>query len=275
MRQKYFWIACGITTAVCLLVSLGGWIWMEKTLAVSSDSESIPMTEYIESPLTLLVTATDSTNTLRSVCLVRLIPEEQSVVVTPFPVQMLATASGRSGTLKALYSYGGQSAVQRGIASKIGITVNRYLRLDADAVTLLAAEVGGISYTVDEETAAASSLPAGEQTLDGRRLRILCSTLSPAAFLDVSESLYSSVCNKVLSLFATGKTQDIFSLLTEIAIDLNITAYDYTRYLPILTTIAATENAVQAVRTEGEWNKKETEYSLSENAAEYLSRAYG
>ncbi len=272
-RQAGFWTAFALTAVVCLGISLGLLSLADRYDPASAQTQSVPMTVSGE-PLTVLVMATDSAGGLSALLLLRLIPEQQTLLFTPLPAETEATAGGRTDTLAALYRYGGRTAVLRGVR-QLSVPVDRYLQLDAKGVTLLTAEAGGIPYTLGESEADAASLPAGEQTLDGRRLRELFHALTAEKFQTLSEGVVRSFLHTMLRLAASDRAEDFFSLLTRCAVDTNLSAYDYTLYLPDAAALAEIEGAVQAVRAEGDWERGGRLFRLSQEGLSYLSRAYG
>lgn len=265
-----FWTAFGLTAVICLGVSLGLLSLADRYDPASAEVQSVPKTVSGD-PLTVLVMVTDSADRLSVVLPVRLLPERQMLLFTLLPAETESTAGGRTDTLAALYRYGGQTAVLRGVR-QLSVPIDRYLRLDAKGVGLLVAEAGGIPYLLGKAEADAASLPAGEQTLDGRRLCALFRALDGEAFQSLGEGIGRSFLEVLLDLSASDRAERFFSLLTRCAADTNLSAYDYARFLPDTAALAGWD-AVRTVRAEGE--REKGRFRLSASGQDCLARAYG
>ena len=272
-RQAGFWTAFALTAVVCLGISLGLLSLAERHQIASAEPESIPMIPTGD-PLTMLVMAVDGTDTLSALLLVRLAPAQQAVLFTPLPAETEATAGSRTDTLAALYRYGGQTAVLRGVRQQLSVPIDRHLRLNAQGISLLVAEAGGIPYTLGETEAETAALPAGWQMLDGRRLRTLFRALSAADFQVLSEGMVSALLETLLKIAVSDRAEGFFTLLTQCAVDTNLSAYDYTRCLPVAAALAETDGAVTPIRAEGDWDEKHRRFHLSADCISYLSRSY-
>ncbi|MBR1863073.1 MAG: LCP family protein [Ruminococcus sp.] len=123
----------------------------------------------------------NSKNVLTEMTLIRIDPENESMIVVPIPSWTVLKGDS-SRTLRDVYESEGMDGVARNVEKTYGITIDNYIGMSNEAFEKVADVCGGMTYTSTEELYYLSqendendiSIAKGELVnLSGRQIRLL------------------------------------------------------------------------------------------------------
>lgn len=123
----------------------------------------------------------NSKGVLADITIMRIDPENQSILVIPIP-SLMVTRTDPSKTFRDVFEAQGMSGVRNEVEMTFGITIDNYITLTNESFERVADLCGGITYTAPEELYRLSkendendiSIERGELvTLSGRQIRLL------------------------------------------------------------------------------------------------------
>ena len=242
-------------------------------------------TSYLPSnqeALNLLVVIEPKEGSQRVYALLRFDPARGQVPVAVLPAGTLLGAEGRMATLDSGYAYAGirRAAVQIGEA--LGISVDRYLKLEISDTVELVDQLGGVLYRVKkrmvfDSPGAQTVLEPGPRQLSGGLFGEVLSYRFPGGELERSNalgSLIASLINGHSGLLLTAEADLIFQSLVNMA-ETDISALDYQERKPAARfMVRLSPDGAFPVTLSGSGESTFGTFSLSEECCRQLATIF-
>jgi len=215
-------------------------------LAVAGETglpKEVPSASYVYTPteedaLTVLLMGTEK-DTLppERYTLLRFLPAEGQLYLVPLPPELEATVNITTGTLPALYDYGGVGAVKKGVENAFFVRVDRFVKYNDEELSSFVDRLGGITCEVEEtvefeRNGKTVRLTRGIQQLDGETLLAyrdspLFAKLSEDERIKKRSELLKAGFEQKCTASSEGKLEEWFSALTN-TMQTDLSRYDFT-----------------------------------------------
>ena len=255
---------------------------MELGEVKQNAAEEISYLPSNQEALNLLVVIEPREKEERVYALLRFDPARGQVPVAVLPAGMLSGAKGRMATLDSAYAYAGVRRAAAQIGEALGISVDRYLRFEAQDVVELVDQLGGVLYRVKkrmvfDSPGAQTVLEPGPRQLSGSLFGEVLAYSFPGGALERSSalgSLIASLLNEHSDLLLTAESDTIFESLVNRA-NTNISALDYQQRKPAARFMARlSPDGAFPVTLSGSSEGAYQTFSLSENCIRQLTAIF-
>ena len=239
----------------------------ETDLPKEATSASYVYTPTEEDAMTVLLMGTkQDTLSPERYTLLRFLPTEEKLYLVPLPAELEATVNIKTGTLPALYDYGGVGAVKKGVENAFFLRVDRFVKYNDEELSSFVDLLGGVACEVEEavefeRNGGTVRLPRGLQQLDGGKL--LAYRDSPL-FLSLPEDerrkeeaeLLKMGFAQKLVISSEEKLEGWFSALVN-TMQTDLTRYDFTvRREALVTFLSVPEEKVTLFLPEGSYREE-------------------
>lgn len=159
----------------------------------------------------------------------RSIPKDKKLVFVGIPSNTLAVVDGTQQSLKSAYESGGVTEAVNFTSQLFGVTIDRYMKLDSDALIKICDILGGVTYPIPEDIAGFNG-DGSEQYLNAELIeRLITYTMynngeSERAY--VVSSVFAKMINSADGNRIAGNLDNSFNTLVNMT-NTNITAVDY------------------------------------------------
>ncbi|WRS27055.1 LCP family protein [Oscillospiraceae bacterium MB08-C2-2] len=218
-------------------------LWMVTTLrptikkTVAATPQDAVYTPVQKDALTLLVMGLEAADSVPgSYVLLRLDPVAGSIPVVVLPPKTLVSNGGKEETLAEVYTYGGADYTRIALAETLGITIDRYARINQANFIKAAKTVGNVEFSLPAETTITGSggmeiiLQKGLQLLDGAKVVGLITHKdyieNQPARCKITGDLAVAIINQRLDVALSTVVDPVFEAIINL-IDSDITYPDY------------------------------------------------
>jgi hypothetical protein len=214
--------------------------------------------------------------------LARFDPAEGKVPILTLPPQTAVDNHGRIESLTEVYHYGGASYTRDTLAATLGVTIDRYVRMDTAAFLKAADTVGSVEFDLDSELTlredgAALVLNAGRQLLDGEKVRAILQTEDAEAMpsLELAGRLTAAIVNQRRDIALTVVADTIFERIINL-IDTDIAYTDYFDRKAAAAHLAeSADEPAYVIPHAGEWSMADKLYHLPDTFLARIAREMG
>ena len=214
--------------------------------------------------------------------LARFAPDQEKVFLTVLPPRTLVQNQGSIEPMDEVYAYGGPSYTLNCLADTLGMSIDRYVRMDVRSFAAAAAAVGTVEFELEKPLEIKQGgyqfrLEKGLQLLDGRKIAQL---FQWDGYKEESEryriiaSISAAIVEQRRDIAASTVTDKIFERIINL-VDTDISYVDYAvrkasgEYLANLNG-----PVVEIIDVSGAFGEKET-YALSDTFSARLAMEYG
>jgi anionic cell wall polymer biosynthesis LytR-Cps2A-Psr (LCP) family protein len=214
--------------------------------------------------------------------LARFDPAEGKVPILTLPPQTAVNNNGQMETLTEVYLYGGVGYTRDTLAATLGVTIDRYVRMDTAAFLKAADAVGSVEFDLDSELTlredgAALVLNAGRQLLDGEKVKAILQTEDAEAMpsLELAGRLVAAIVNQRRDIALTVVADTVFERIINL-IDTDIAYTDYFDRKAAAAHLAErVEEPAYTIPHAGEWSENGKLYQIPDTFQARIAREIG
>lgn len=226
-----------LTIFIGILVIGGGTFLLLRHLGILGGSNELPeppkrqitTVSYADNHTILFILDEPDKKTSSTFLLMRSVPKDKKVVFVGIPSNTIALVGDVQQSISSAYESGGASSAVEFTQSVFGITIDRYMRLDSEALIKVCDILGGVTYPVSEDIAGFNG-DGSDQYLNSEQVeKLITYSLygdgeSERAY--VVGSVFSSMLNQSSGMRVSDNLDTSFNTLVNMT-DTNITAVDY------------------------------------------------
>ncbi|MCM1022488.1 MAG: LCP family protein [Prevotella sp.] len=285
-------------TIIVTLIIIGGICFMlfryltepgEPQETAVPDIERLVSDEYVpsasDSKTTLFIF--DSEKRLSGCCfmIVRMIADEQRLVVMPIPADTCAKVNGTEDSLYEFYRRGGAPQAVSAAENAVGVTVDYYMKLNNESFSALVDIFGGVDFDVpynliysNPDTGEETIIREGTSYLDSDTLRKVVTyplySSGEEYRAKIAGVLINDLINRNIDESFSNHVDDYFSAVINSTAETNFTAYDYEEQSAAMKYVASSDGRVsQLVTVTGAYNENGL-FVLDENFLKSLTERF-
>ena len=285
-------------TIIVTLIIIGGICFMlfryltapkEPDAAAEPNIERLVAEEYIptsaNNKTTLFIF--DSEKRLSGCCflIVRMIADEQRMVIMPVPADTYAYADGTEDSLYEFYRRGGAPQAVSAVENAAGIKIDYYMKLNNDSFSVIADLFGGVDFDVpynliysNPDTGEETIIREGSTYLDSEMLRKVITfplyNSGEEYRAKITGVAINDLINRNIDESFSSHVDDYFSAVINSAAETNFTAYDYKEQSEAMKYVASSDDRVsQLVTVTGAYNADGL-FVLDENFLKSLTERF-
>lgn len=163
-------------------------------------------------------------------------PITQAVSITCIPAEAVSTVNVKTMNLTEHYNYGSTRTVMRAVNNLFHLETVKFVRISDESFEKFVNLIGGFEYNVstdiqymNSDTGEQTHIPAGNQTIDGRRLiAIMRSKDESTTSIDHANAITTLLCSMLNQRFnaTTSSSLSIYETMVN-EIDTNFSNADY------------------------------------------------
>ena len=228
-----------ITIFVGILIIGGGTFFALKQMGVLNGGrelkeptpQAVNTATYDDSHTILFILDEPDQKCSSTFLFMRSIPKDKKIVFVGIPSNTLSVVNGTQQSIKDAYESGGVTAAVNFTNQLFGVTVDRYMQLNSDALIKICDILGGVTYPIPEDIAGFNG-DGSEQYLNAELIeRLITYTMynngeSERAY--VVSSVFAKMINASDGSRIAGNLDNSFNTIVNMAsTNTNITAVDY------------------------------------------------
>ncbi|MCL2053260.1 MAG: LCP family protein [Oscillospiraceae bacterium] len=207
-----------------------------------------------DSQAILLIAETDKKQTSTSFILLKTLPVERGLVVTALPGDSYANVNGEENSIFEFYRTQGVLAAVKAAESAAGMTIDKYLKVNTESLSLLINVFGGIDFDIPYNLI--HEVPGGNDIIirEGQTYLdadTLIKVITFPAYREgeqyrarITTMIAAELINKNVNAGFSGRIDSAFNLIINSDIETNITAYDYAEKADSLKYIAENQGDI-------------------------------
>lgn len=285
-------------TIIVTLIIIGGICFMlfryltapkEPDASVEPNIERLVADEYVptsaNNKTTLFIF--DSEKRLSGCCflIVRMIADEQRLVIMPVPADTYAYIDGTEDSLYEFYRKGGAPQAVSAAENAVGVKIDYYMKLNNDSFPVIADIFGGVDFDVpynliysDPDTGEETIIREGNTYLDSEMLRKVITyplyNSGEEYRAKITGVAINDLINRNIDENFSSHVDDYFSAVINSAAETNFTAYDYKEQSEAMKYVASSDDRVsQLVTVTGSYNADGL-FVLDENFLKSLTERF-
>lgn len=210
----------------------------------------------------------DSEKRLSGCCflIVRMIADEQKMIIMPVPADTYAYANGTEDSLYEFYRRGGAPQAVSAAENAIGIKIDYYMKLNNDSFSVIADIFGGVDFDVpynliysNPDTGEETIIREGSTHLDSAMLRKVITyplyNSGEEYRAKIMGVAINDLINRNIDESFSSHVDDYFSAVINSTVETNFTAYDYKEQSEAMKYVASSDDRVsQLVTVTGAYN---------------------
>lgn len=210
----------------------------------------------------------DSEKRLSGCCflIVRMIADEQKMIIMPVPADTYAYANGTEDSLYEFYRKGGAPQAVSAAENAIGIKIDYYMKLNNDSFSVIADIFGGVDFDVpynliysNPDTGEETIIREGSTHLDSAMLRKVITyplyNSGEEYRAKIMGVAINDLINRNIDESFSSHVDDYFSAVINSTAETNFTAYDYKEQSEAMKYVASSDDRVsQLVTVTGAYN---------------------
>lgn len=210
----------------------------------------------------------DSEKRLSGCCflIVRMIADEQKMIIMPVPADTYAYANGTEDSLYEFYRRGGAPQAVSAAENAIGIKIDYYMKLNNDSFSVIADIFGGVDFDVpynliysNPDTGEETIIREGSTHLDSAMLRKVITyplyNSGEEYRAKIMGVAINDLINRNIDESFSSHVDDYFSAVINSTAETNFTAYDYKEQSEAMKYVASSDDRVsQLVTVTGAYN---------------------
>lgn len=285
-------------TIIITLIIIGGICFMlfryltapkEPDAAAEPGIERLVAEEYVPTSVNNKTTLFifDSEKRLSGCCflIVRLIADEQRMVIMPVPADTYAYADGTEDSLYEFYRRGGTPQAVAAAENAAGIQIDYYMKLNNDSFSVIADIFGGVDFDVpynliysNPDTGEETIIREGSTYLDSEMLRKVITyplyNSGEEYRAKITGVAVNDLINRNIDESFSSHVDDYFSAVINSSAETNFTAYDYKEQSEAMKYVASSDDRVsQLVTVTGAYNADGL-FVLDENFLKSLTERF-
>lgn len=285
-------------TIIVTLVLIGGVCFMifryltapkEPDDAAAPNIQRLVSDEYVPSSANNKTTLFifDSEKRISGCCflVVRMIADEQRMVVMPVPADTCAYVGGTEDSLYEFYRRGGAPQAVTAAENAVGIEIDYYMKLNNDSFSVIADIFGGVDFDVpynliysNPDTGEETIIREGSTYLDSSMLRKVITyplyNSGEEYRAKITGVLINDLINRNIDESFSSHVDDYFSAVINSTAETNFTAYDYEEQSAAMKYVASSDGRVsQLVTVTGAYNANGL-FVLDENFLKSLTERF-
>ncbi len=210
----------------------------------------------------------DSEKRLSGCCflIVRMIADEQKMIIMPVPADTYAYANGTEDSLYEFYRRSGAPQAVSAAENAIGIKIDYYMKLNNDSFSVIADIFGGVDFDVpynliysNPDTGEETIIREGSTHLDSALLRKVITyplyNSGEEYRAKIMGVAINDLINRNIDESFSSHVDDYFSAVINSTAETNFTAYDYKEQSEAMKYVASSDDRVsQLVTVTGAYN---------------------
>lgn len=289
MKYRYFFLSFSLaflTLALLYLVMMS--MVHPKTpqeLAVRAPVEEAVYAPERADALSMLVVGVSQDGLEADVFLLaRFDPARESVPLVAFPPQTQVQTPTKTATLAEAYRYGGADFARQSLAYTLGITIDRYVRVDEAGLLVAAATVGAVEFrlpqeiTLEQQGDVTMTLSPGVQLLDGPKIAAVIGYDAyeggERARCDVIADLAAAVIDQRIDIALSTVADKVFEKLINL-VESDLSYADYADRKPAAEYLAGLGREIAVpVRALGEFSDDQPAFILSDTFVALVTQTF-
>jgi anionic cell wall polymer biosynthesis LytR-Cps2A-Psr (LCP) family protein len=255
--------------------------------ALAREPGAVPATAYLptrEDALSVLFVGLDPAGGADTFLLARFNPAGGSVPIAALPRETAILNHGKTETIAEVYRYGGADYLRARMTESLGVTIDRYVRMDGGAFVAAADAVGAVEFelpaalTTGAEGGMPVTLSAGMQLLDGAAAARIIQFSGyeggePARCAMVAE-LAAEAVNQRMDIVLSALMDNVFRTIVNL-VDTDISYADYDDRKQAAAFLAKLgQEPAKPLPLVGGYNEDETIYTLSDTFVAELRQEF-
>lgn len=208
--------------------------------------------------------------------IVRMIADEQRLVVMPLPSDTYAEVGGVSDSLYEFYRKGGAPQAVLAAENASGVKMDYYMKLNTESFGIVTGIFGGVDFEVpynliytNGDTGEETIIREGSNYLDSNLMRKVITyplyNSGEEYRAKITGVIVNDLINKNVSEDFSNHIDDYFSAVINSSAETNFTAYDYEEQSAAMKYVAENDEKIcQLVTVTGAYNDKSL-FVLDEN----------
>ncbi len=210
----------------------------------------------------------DSAKRMSGCCflVVRIIADEQSLVIMPLPSDTYACVDGKEDSIYEFYRKGGAPQAVTAAENAAGIDIDYYMKLNNESFSVIADIFGGVDFDIpynliytDPDSGEETIIREGSAYLDSNMLRKVITyplyNSGEEYRAKIMGVAVNDLINKNVSETFSNHIDEYFSTVINSSAETNFTAYDYEEQSAAMKYVAENdENISRLVTVTGEYN---------------------
>lgn len=253
------------------------------------DIERLVSDEYVPSAAnnktTLFIFDSEKRISGCSFMIVRMIADDQRIVVMPVPADTYAYVSGTEYSLYEFYRKGGAPQAVSAAENAVGVKIDYYMKLNNDSFSVMADIFGGVDFEVpynliysNPDTGEETIIREGNTYLDSEMLRKVITyplyNSGEEYRAKITGVLINDLINRNIDESFSSHIDDYFSAVINSSAETNFTAYDYEAQSAAMKYVASSDDRVsQLVTVTGAYNENGL-FVLDENFLKSLNERF-
>lgn len=285
-------------TIMVTFIIIGGICYMlfRELTAPKKQEEDIPDIErmttadsYVPSAennkTTLFIFDSEKRSSGCSFMVIRMIADEQRLVVMPLPSDTYAYVNGTEDSLYEFYRKGGTAQAVLAAENALGVKMDYYMKLNNESFAVLADIFGGVDFDVpynlvysDPDTGEETIVREGSTYLDSELMRKVINyplyDSGEEYRAKITGVIINDLINRNIEKDFSSHIDDYFSAVINSSAETDFTAYDYEEQSQAMKYVAGNDERVsQLVIVTGEYNGKSL-FVLDENFLKSLPERF-
>lgn len=226
-----------VTIFIGILIVGGGTFFLLNYLGILDKEKQLPeptprqvtLTSYADNHTILFILDEPEQKCSSTFMLMRSIPKDRKLVFLGIPTNTIALIDGTQENIKTAYESGGASAAVNFTEQILGITVDRYMKLDSESLVKICDILGGVTYSIPEDVAGFN----GDGTPQYLNAEQIDKYITYAAFKEGeveraynASSIVAAMVNQASGVRIADGLDNTFNTVVNMT-ETNITAVDY------------------------------------------------
>ena len=244
-----------ITIFLGLLIIGGGAFGIYKYFGLGQSEElsqpkprQVPVSTYEDNHTILFILDEPDQKCSSTFVMLRSIPKDKRMIFVGIPTNSIAVIDDHQQSLKGAYERGGASAAVKFVDSVFGIEIDRYMKINSEALLKICNILGGVTYPVNADIAGFNS-DGTEQYLNAEQIETL---VTYPMFDDgeiqrayIASSIISDMINQTNGKRVADSLDTNFNLIINMT-DSDITAVDYRKLKDSIKTMLERGSTIAA-----------------------------
>lgn len=215
--------------------------------------------------------------------LARFDPMRGKVPLVVFPPETVVQRGGKSQTLAECFRYGGAGYTRDALGDTLGVTINRYVRMDERSFIVAAGIVGTVEFQLDQPMTLGQSgsmpitLSKGNQLMDGKTVAQIIGYEGYKDSLErcrVVSGLAETIINQRLDIALSTVVDQVFEKIINL-IDTDISYPDYDNRKAAAQFLARLgQDPAVAIQVAGQYSTDQTTYHLTDTFAALMTQTF-
>lgn len=229
----------------------------------------------------------DSEKRMSGCCfmLIRMIADEQSLVLLPLPADTFSSVGGEGNSLYEFYRVGGTAEAVKAVEAATGVKTDYYLKLNNESFGVLVDIFGGVDFDVpynliysDPDTGEETIIREGTAYLDSQLLRKVLTYPLYNSGEEYRAKMAGVAVNDLINRNVTpnfaNHIDDYFSTVINSQVETNFTAYDYKEQSQAMKYVAESDGKISKLVTVTGAYDENSLFVLDENFLKSLTERF-